>query len=148
MLRIGGTQAAKESQNMSNYMYILWTILNNCPNNGEEFLTQMFLSPHYDCFNYDYEFNDRGEIKTRIDRHFTERSRHELDRYRRIAIDSVFDYHNKNNRNISNDLNNDEIDKLIDLCKKLNASSNYNDLRTDLVLLVEDIEKRIIINID
>ena len=98
--------------------------------------------------HYDYEFNDRGEIKTRIDRHFTERSRHELDRYRRIAIDSVFDYHNKNNRNISNDLNNDEIDKLIDLCKKLNASSNYNDLRTDLVLLVEDIEKRIIINID
>ena len=79
-------------QNMANYMFILLTILKTCPNNGEDFLVSAFLEPNYDYFKYSYIFNGKGEIISKTDRHYTDRNQYETDRYRRIAIQAVYDY--------------------------------------------------------
>ena len=87
-------------QNMMNFMYVLYTILKKCPNEGELFLIDIFLTPNYHSFNYSYTFNECGEIIKKTRRHHTDRSKNEFKRYCRIAIDSVDDYVKKNNRKI------------------------------------------------
>ena len=47
---------------MANFMFILLTILETCPENGEDFLVAAFLEPNYDYFKYSYTFNAKGEI--------------------------------------------------------------------------------------
>ena len=131
-------------QNMANFMYILWNILENCPTYGEDFLEQKLLAQHYDCFNYSYEFNANGEIIFQHPRHFTDRSRNEIERYKRIAINSVYDYNDKYNRNTNNNLTRVELSSLSSLCKELNSLHNYDECYTKLVMLVEKIEYRLI----
>lgn len=131
-------------QNMANFMYILWHILEKCQATGEDFLEKKLLAQHYDCFNYSYEFNKNGEITSQQPRHFTDRNQNETARYKRIAINSVYDYIDKDNRNISSNLNRDELGSLSSLCKDLNTSHNYDDCYKKLVMLVEKIERRII----
>ncbi len=128
-------------QNMANFMYILWCILEKC-HCGEEFLENKLLSQHYKCFNYSYSFNENGEIISTTPRHFTDRNQDEMKRYKRIAFDSVYDFQEKENRNTKNDLNKDEQNALSSFCKEL-SNSNYDESYKDLVLLVEQIEKRI-----
>lgn len=77
-------------QNMANFMYILRTILEKCPNNGEDFLVNAFLATNYDYFKYSYTFNDKVEIVSQEPRHYTYRNQHETDRYKRIAISGYF----------------------------------------------------------
>lgn len=131
-------------QNMANFMYILWRILEECPQYGEDFLEKCLLSKHYDCFNYSYEFNDKGEIISKQPRHFTDRNQNETERYKRIAIDSVYDYNDKDNRNTASDLIPKELSMLSALCRNLNSTHNYEIAYKSLVLLIESIEGRII----
>lgn len=131
-------------QNMADFMYVLWTILERCSTTGENFLEKMLLSRHYDYFNYSYDFNDKGEIISQQPRHFTERSKNEIERYKRIAIEAVYDYNNKNNRHINSDLNRTEEDLLSSLCTELNLKINYNICYQKFAVLIETIEKRII----
>ena len=131
-------------QNMANFMFILWTILEDCPAYGEDFLEQKLLAQHYDCFNYSYEFNSNGEIISQQPRHFTDRNQNEAERYKRIAINSVYDYNDKNNRNTNSHLNRDELKDLSSLCKELNSSHDYDECYKRLVMLVEKIERRLI----
>ena len=134
-------------QNMANFMYILWGILEECPQYGEDFLEKCILSKHYECFNYSYEFNAQGEIISKQPRHFTDRNQNETDRYKRIAIDSVYDYNDKENRNTASDLTQKEVSALSLLCRNLNSTHNYDSTYKALVSLVESIERRIISNL-
>lgn len=131
-------------QNTANYMFILLTILENCPNNGEDFLVSAFLEPNYDYFKYSYKFNDKGEIIEKKQRHYTDRNQYETDRYRRIAIEAVYDYNEKDNRNNKHDLNAIEIMHLKSICSSIESGVSMLENKRLVVDLVETIEKRII----
>ncbi len=131
-------------QNMVNFMFILRNILENCPNNGEDFLVSAFLEPNYECFKYSYTFNDKGEIIDKTKRHYTNRNQFETDRYRRIAIEAVYDYGEKDNRNNRHDLNLDEIDMLKLICCNIELNVSLNQNKQSLINLIEKIENRII----
>lgn len=130
-------------QNMANYMYILWKILESCPE-GELFLTKNFLEPNYKYFDYTYSFNEKGEIVSQQPRHRTGRNQHETERYSRIAIDSVYEYYEKENRNISNDLSDSEQHKLLTICDSINRNYKEKDNKTLIVNFVKALQTRII----
>lgn len=129
---------------MSNFMYILRCILESCPNNGENFLIKAFLEPHYDYFKYSYEFNSKGEITSKKPRHYTERNQNETDRYVRIAIESVFEYGKKDNRNNKPDLTLSEKIYLKKIHHNIENTPNASENKQEVITLVETIEKRII----
>ena len=131
-------------QNMANYMYILWVILTKCPQNGERFLEKYLLSPHYEVFNYSYKFNKNGEIISKQPRHFTDRNKDELSRYKRIAIESVYDFNDKSNRNINNNLTLPEHKALQSLCSRINRGAIDDESYRLLESLVQAIEVRIL----
>lgn len=134
-------------QNMVNYMFILLTILQRCPNNGKKFLVEAFLKPHFKCFEYSYEFNKNGDIVNKTSRHYTDRNKFEIERYVRIAIDSVYEYNDKENRNIKNDLKTVENQELYSICNRIEEAEECSEIKKQLVSLVEQIERRIISSI-
>lgn len=134
-------------QNMTNFMYILLTILESCPYKGEDFLVSAFLEPNYKYFKYSYTFNDKGEIINKTERHYTGRNQNETDRYKRIAIESVYDYNEKNNRNMRHNLTTEEISILFNICKDIENGKNYEECKSELIILIEQIEKRITSNL-
>ncbi len=142
--KIESTYRNALKQNMANFMYVLYTILENCPDKGEDFLVKAFIEPNYEVFNYTYIFNASGEIVNRSPRNFTDRSRNEMQRYRRIAIESVYDYNLKDNRNISDNLTSEEESLLNCICKKINKAVGQEDVKTNVVSLMEQIQNRLI----
>ena len=131
-------------QNMADYMFILLTILKKCPENGTSFLVSAFLEPNYDYFRYSYQFNAKGEITARTARHYTARGQYETERYKRIAIEAVYDYSEKNNRNCRNDLNSTELAALSSICSSIESGAPLNENKQLIKDLVETIEERII----
>lgn len=134
-------------QNFSNYMYILWVILDKCGSKGEVFLETLLLKPNYEYFNFSYKFNELGEIIQQTPRHFTERSKNEIERYKRIAFLSVYDYNNKENRNQKNDLTKKELLKLSFIVKLLNNDCTIKKSSKEFTKLIEMIQLRIITEI-
>lgn len=106
-------------QNMANFMYVLYYILENCHDSGKDFLTSALLEPNYHYFKYSYQFDEKGNIVSTDDRHFTDRNAHELERYKRIAIESVYDYNDKNNRHSTPYLSDDETKLLDKICSDI-----------------------------
>lgn len=131
-------------QNMANYMYILWNILENCPRNGQPFLIEAFLAPNFEYFEFDYAFNAEGEIINQSPRHYTDRNRNESDRYCRIAIESVYDYMDKDNRNTTPYLTRSERDFLSEICNSINTGMNLNIVKRKISELIFNIQTRII----
>ena len=95
-------------------------------------------------FNYSYEFNSSGEIVTQRPRHFTDRNANETDRYCRIAIEAVYDYNEKENRNSTPDLVPFEIQAIDRLCGRINCGTDIGVLFNDLRQIVENIQHRLI----
>ena len=131
-------------QNRANYMYVLWNILENCPRNGQPFLIEAFLAPNFKCFEFDYTFNFKGEIINQTPRHYTDRNRNESDRYYRIAIASVYDYMDKDNRNTTPYLTRSEKNFLCKICDSINTGMNLNIVKRKISELLFDIQTRII----
>lgn len=131
-------------QNMANFMYILLSILELCPQNGENFLAKAYLEPNYNYFKYSYKFNERGEIIAKQPRHYTDRNQNETDRYRRIAIKSVYDYSEKDNRHNINDLTPNEKMNLTQICYFIESDIDVLQGKELIKKLVEEIENRII----
>ena len=131
-------------QNVTNFMFILWSILNSCGENGKHFLVEAFLKPKFKYFEHSYNFNELGEIIKTSPRHFTERNALEMERYVRIAFESVYDYIDKDNRNQNPDLTLSELTTLNEICNKINQISSIDQLKSELVRLVETIEDRLI----
>lgn len=134
-------------QNMANYMFVLQTILELCPNRGEDFLVSAFLKPKYQYFAYSYQFNYKGEIIGIDNRHYTDRNLHETDRYKRIALNSVYDYAEKENRNSTQDLTYSELQNLQFICSCIESNEPDEVNKQRIVNLMESIEKRIIISL-
>lgn len=132
-------------QNMSNFMYILYIILESCKKQGEFFLEETLLKPNYRYFNYSYTFNEQGDIISQTPRHFTDRNLYETERYKRIAFESVYEYHEKDNRNVKAKLTVDEERLLANLCNSVNTNSITTvQFKEQLNSLVESIQRRIL----
>ena len=131
-------------QNMANFMFILLTILETCPENGEDFLVAAFLEPNYDYFKYSYTFNAKGEIVAKADRHYTDRNQYETDRYKRIAIEAVYDYSAKDNRHNKHDLTSPEMATLKSICVSIESGSLFASCKQLVIKLMETIQKRTI----
>lgn len=131
-------------QNMVNFMFILLTILENCPNNGENFLVSAFLEPNYEYFKYSYTFDNKGNIISKTDRHYTGRNQNETYRYKRIALESIYDYNEKNNRNLRHNLNSEELEILQSICDDIETGKSVTTCKQSLVNLIEKIEQGII----
>lgn len=142
--KVSGVYRDALKQNMSNFMYILWYIMEHCPESGKDLLVCAYLRPKFKCFDYSYEFNALGEITKQIQRHHTARNNNEIGRYCRIAIESVYDYMDKNNRNVVAVLNAEEKLLLDEICKNINAKLPLKDVVPKITMLVEDIQERII----
>lgn len=142
--KIAGVYRDALKQNMANFMYILWTVLEQCPNNGEEFLVEAFLKPKFEYFEYSYSFNELGEIIKKAPRHHTERSKYEMARYQRIAIEAVYDYMEKDNRNVSPNLTANEKDVLSKICNRINTHLDINSAKSQLQELLALIQRRIV----
>ncbi len=142
--KIGTVYRDALKQNMANFMYILWHILDHCPENGEDFLIAGLLRPNFRYFDYSYEFNALGEIVAQYPRHFTERNVRETDRYCRIAIESVYDYNEKENRIAAPSLVTLEFRTLDSLCRRINHSDPLDFVLEDFKRLMINIQERII----
>ena len=130
-------------QNMSNYMFILGEILS--VDNGEGFFEKMFLEPKYSSFNKSYEFDSHGKIICEKPRHITERCKDEKKRFKEIAITSVYDYTNKNNRNYKNDLTSIEQKELKTLCSKIASKCSFVECKQQMENLMTIIQIRILV---
>ena len=142
--KIEGPYREVLKRNMSNFIYVLYNILQRCPDRGEDFLVEAFLQPHYRCFDFTYVFNDKGEIVDQKPRHYTGRSVNEADRYRRIAIQAVYDYQEKDNRNIEPDLTNTELSDLYKICEYINAGMGATMAKRNVIEFMKRVQARII----
>lgn len=134
-------------QNMANYMYLLWYILENTDQKGKEMLITIFLEPQYEHFKYTYEFNELGEIINTHPRHFTERCSNEFNRYKRIAIESVYDFHDKTNRHLSPNLSVNEKQILETICLEIKNNESAKKVENQIRNLMSIIQNRAIENL-
>lgn len=145
--RIEGLYRDALKQNMSNFMFILWVILDKCGEQGEIALEKIYLEPNYKYFNYSYEFNELGEIINRLPRHFTERNQNETERYKRIAFQAVYDYNDKSNRNTKPMLDQNDLNQLLTICNGINSLDPFKTTKESLKNLLIDIQTKIIFKI-
>lgn len=143
---VSSTYRLALKQNMSNFMYILWSILENAEH-GREFLVDAFLKPNFRYFEYSYTFSDDGDILTQEPRHFTERNASEMDRYARVAVDAVYDYHEKENRQIAAKLTNNEEYTLSKICKEIESGNPVQNVKNEVIELMNIIQIRLINNL-
>ncbi len=129
-------------QNMANFMYVLWYILENTDNKGKAVLISAFLEPKYQYFQYHYEFNSLGEIIKTYPRHITERSSNEFERYKRIAIEAVYDFNDKTNRHVSPNLSADEKRLLEDICITIKCETDTSPIEHKIRELMNFIQHR------
>lgn len=142
--KIGTVYRDALKQNMSNFMYILVRILDTCGEKGAQFLIDSFLKKNYAYFNYTYSFNSNGDIINKKPRHNTVRNADEMNRYARIAIKSVHDYNNKENRNLNPDLTYNENATLDKICNMISNDNDFEIIKASVVELVQTIECRIV----
>lgn len=131
-------------QNMANFMYILWYIIENAPRKGVNFLVNAFLEPNSEYFDHSYSFNRRGEIVSESPRHFTGRNANEKERYYRIALAAVYDFNDKENRQMAPQLTPEEHRRLVLICAKIESRIPDSEVKRDVQALIDDIQTRII----
>ena len=133
--------ALKESRNT--YMNFLWMIIHYGKDNGIDFCVETLLKPNLHYFEYDYEFGPLGKITKMTKRNVTEATKKEAERYFRIAIQSVLDYHEKENRHQKFKITKDESKKIWGIIYQLKYHK-YDYLKTKLIELVKNHENAII----
>lgn len=131
-------------QNMSNFMYVLWYILNNTGSKGEDFLVNNLLYRNFKYFNYNYTFDNTGKILSRTLRNHTDNNKDEIDRYIRIALESVYDYNSKDNRNLKNTLDKQDIIQLNKICNLINLKEENYIIYQKFKKLIEQIQIKLL----
>ncbi len=66
------------------------------------------------------------------------------DRYKRIAIESVYDYNDKNNRNIKPNLDYSDKKLLNDICHEIIAGKTYENIKHSIESLMKQIQLKLI----
>ena len=130
-------------QSMFNFMFILGQIIHRTQN-GKDYLINCFLEQNAKYFDYAYEFDEKGNIIEQSPRHFTDRNSDEMQRYFRIAINSVDDYNAKENRNLTSSLDQDDFRRLAEICEMINNGDSYISVKSKIESLVAAEENAII----
>lgn len=127
-------------QNMTNFLNIL-CILKKLKNGiGIDFITEKLIQSKMKYFEVDYNFNADGSYTEKA-RHITERASDEFERMKRISLDSLDDYNNKDNRNMNSDFTKLEDNKIAGICevvKRRDFDSAYSLLKS----LMKEIQER------
>lgn len=131
-------------QNMTNFMHLLYIIISNTGETGKDLLADFFLAPNYQYFEYDYEFNNLGEIVNQTPRHRTERSKNDMERYKRIAMDAVIEYVEKDNRNLKPTISTQNLSLVKDIINQINNNSNPALIKSKIISVMENIQDDII----
>ena len=134
-------------QNMSNFMYMLQIIADHP--GGTHFLLEELIDSKKTDFLFAYEFDKSGNITMTTNRNFTERNINEFTRFKRIALEAVSDYASKENRNIKQDLVDDEHSRLGSLCKMIESIDSsdelyYEDCLGEFKELIKSVQYRLI----
>ena len=132
--------------NMNYFMEILWNILEIKDNKGREFLYKNFLLPKYEIFKYDYEMDSNGDILSKKNRKIQDTTEHEFNRFIRVSFDSIYDFHEKENRNSSVEINFEIQDKLKLLLEYIYNNPKNNSTYKMFLELMEFIQDYIINN--
>ncbi len=126
-------------QNITDFLSILCTVKNNRIS-GTDFIAEKLIQPKMKYFEVDYDFNSDGTYSEKP-RHETESSSGEFERIKRISLDSLDDYVNKENRNMNVDFIEDEKSEISEICKILD-SGNFDSAFFFLENLMKKIQKR------
>lgn len=116
-------------QNVHNYMEILYTIK---VNGGTEFLYEELIKPKERYFEYNYKFNENGYATAIEEKIKTDLYDKEIARLYRVSLESIDEYHSKENRNLKFDLNNEQLEMLkttIAIIKTGNHQKSSENLR-------------------
>lgn len=133
--------------NITNFMEVLWEILEYTDKYGELFLEEKLLKDKKRYFENDYEFDNNGNIIKFYPRNITDSTRKEYSRFIRVSFNSAFDFHEKENRNIKVNFNEDERILLDELIKAIKKGPKYFDSSFELLKeLVNCIQANLIIN--
>lgn len=130
--------------NLRYFMFIVREIKHCAKKNGKNFLIKNLLKPKFKYFEYSYKFNEYGEITLRKKRKANDLARKEIDRYIRIAFDSVEDFYSKENRKTETIFYESEKQKVKKLINEI-ESGNFDSADILLKKIVEEIEERIIL---
>lgn len=130
-------------QSMFNFMFILGQIIHRTQN-GKDYLINCFLEQNTKYFDYAYEFGEKGDIIKQSPRHLTDRNSNEMQRYFRIAINSVDDYNAKENRNLTSSLDQNDFRRLDEICEMINNGDPYISVKSKIESLVAAEENAII----
>jgi len=133
-------------QNMTNFMFVLKTIIDKTEELGEAFLYNELIAPKADSFEHVYNFESDGSF-TMTPRHRTERSANEFERFKRIALTAVTEYSEKTNRNINPDLSHAEKLVLNKLCEDLASGASNSHCRKKLNDIMVSSQSRLMINV-
>lgn len=132
--------------NMNYFMEILWNILEIKDNKGREFLYKKFLLPKYEIFKYDYEIDSDGNILSQKYRDIRDTTQIEFCRFIRVSFDSIYDFHEKENRNNSAEINSETKGKLELLLENIYNNPEDDSTYNMFLELVEFIQDYIINN--
>jgi Alw26I/Eco31I/Esp3I family type II restriction endonuclease len=133
-------------QSMTNFMFILKTILDKTRETGEIFLYDELIVPKTDDFEHAYKFESDGSF-IMTPRNRTERSANEFERFKRIAFTAVDDYNEKTNRHVNADLSSLEMAALEKLCDDLINGVSHQLCRQLLNDIISDGQSRLINNV-
>ena len=106
-------------QNIVDFMYVLKTI-KNIGESGENFIYEFLIKPKIDYYNYDYKFDENGEIIEQTKRNITKSADGEIERFIRISFESIDDFDEKENRNKKPNLSKEAEELLETLCNYIN----------------------------
>lgn len=132
--------------NMNYFMEILWNILEIKDNKGREFLYKKFLLPKYEIFKYDYEMDSDGKILKKKNRNLQDTTKIEFERFVRVSFESVYDFHEKENRNNSAEINSETKGKLELLLENIYNNPEDNSTYNMFLEFMEFIQDYIINN--
>ena len=124
-------------------MNFLWMIINYGKDDGVDFCIEALLKPNLRYFDYDYEFGPLGKIIKQTKRNITDSTKKEAERYFRIAIQSVRDYHEKENRNEKFIITEEEQNEIWSIINRLKFR-DYISIKASLVELVKQHENRVL----
>lgn len=127
-------------QNVHNYMEILYVIKNNT---GVDFLYNALIKHKEEYFNYDYKFDENGYPTNIQDKVKTDLYNKEIARLYRVSLDSIDEYHNKENRNLKFDLSYEQLEMLKSTIAMI-RTGNYQKSLNRLRELMYSIQNRLI----
>lgn len=116
-------------QNMMNFMESLWVLRDT--NNRvtiDKFLENYHFTPKYEkYFKYKYTFDENGNILSKVERNVTDSSKDEFDRFMRVSLTSIDDFHKKSleNRRLKANLSTEVLDSLRQLQTNI-QSKNFS----------------------